>query len=599
VIVGAMASAYERRLAAILCADVVGYTALMATDERATIEAVKDSRQRIRRATETHGGRVVDYAGDGVLAIFQSVVECVRCAVALQHDLRATNRARPRPMEFRIGIHLGDLVIDLENVYGDGVNIAARLQALARPSGICISEAVLDQVRHHVALQIESLGAQTIKNVPEPVTAYQIVLGDSPDEAARTETPAAAPGPVPALFERPAIAVLPFDNLSADPAQEYFADGLCEDLTTQLSLFRFLPVIARNSSFQFKGRPVDLREVRRELGVQYVVEGSVRRAQNRVRVNAQLIDTGSGHHIWAERYDRNLEDLFGVQDEITERIAGSIHQQLAYAEPRRVVRRNWPSVDAWEIAQGAWWHANRRTRDDNARAQELFRDALARDPDFVWAYYGLVVALSFDVFYQWTSEPWTTAAEILRVSDACMRLDANDPHALLAMSIGRAIVGDLRVAIHAAERAVELSPSLAFGHYLLGFHLSVGGDPARALEAVRRAISLSPRDQILWVYLAAEASCHFALGDDLKVIETCEAVLRLRPDFPNAYGLLTVSCMRLGRVEEARGYLAAMLRAQPEFTVAGFRASFRGAKPEIVDRLVQGLLDAGLPPERA
>ena len=594
-----MASVYERRLAAILCADVVGYTTHMAVDERATIDAVKDSRQRFRRSAEIHGGRVVDYAGDSVLAIFQSAVECVRCAVAIQHDLRATNRERSRPMEFRIGIHLGDLVIDRDSVYGNGVNIAARLQALAAPSGICISEAVLEQVRHHLALRVESAGPQTVKNVPDPVTAYQIVLGERLDERASTETAALAPDPVPALFERPAIAVLPFNNLSGDPAQEYFADGLCEDLTTQLSLFRFLPVIARNSSFQFKGRPVDLREVRRELGAQYAVEGSVRRAQNRVRVTAQLIDTGTGHHIWAERYDRELEDLFGVQDEITERIAGSIHQQLSYAEPQRVVRRNWPSFDAWDIAQRGWWHADRRTRDDNARAQELFRAAIARDSEFVWAYYGLVVALSFDVFYQWTPDPWATAVEILQVSDACMRLDANDPHALLAMSIGRAIAGELRVAIQAAERAVELSPSLAFGHYLLGFHLSVGGDPARALEAVRRAIWLSPRDRILWVYLAAEASCHFALGDDSKVIEACEAVLRLRPGFPNAYGLLTASSIRLGRADAARAYLAAMLRAQPEFTVEGFRASFRGAKPEIVDRLVQGLVDAGLPRERA
>jgi len=583
-----------------LCADIVGYTKLMATDERATIEAMKDCQRRIAALTEAHGGRVVDYAGDFVLAVFQSVVECVRCATAIQRDLQQRNRDEGGgAMEYRIGVHLGDLAIDGDSVYGDGVNIAARLQALAAPSGVCISESVLEQVRHHIDLRLESLGAQHVKNVPEPVVAYQIVVPESgePQPAAATVTPSL--GAAPALFERPAIAVLPFDNFSADPTQEYFADGLCEDLTTQLSLFRFLPVIARNSCFQFKSRPVDVKQVRRELGAQYIVEGSVRRAGNRIRVNAQLIDTSTGHHIWAERYDREIEDLFVVQDDIAERIAASIHQQLSYAEPQRVVRRNHPPLDAWDLAQRGWWHANRRTREDTARAQELLRAAIARDPDFVWAYYALVFSLALDVFYQWTDDPQKVALEIFAISQACMRLDANDPHALLGMSIGQAFAGQLRLAIQAAERAVELSPSFAFGHYMLGFHLSVGGDPHRALEAVRRAIWLSPRDPLLWVYLAAEASCHFALEDDERVIETCGRVLRLRPDFPTAHALLTASCVRLGRADEARAHLAAMLRAQPEFTVDGFRASFRGAKPEIVERLIQGLLDAGLPRERA
>jgi adenylate cyclase len=341
-----------------------------------------------------------------------------------------------------------------------------------------------------------------------------------------------------------------------------------------------------------------VKQVRRDLGAQYVVEGSVRRADNRIRVSAQLIDTSTGHHIWAERYDRELKDLFGVQDEITDRIAASIQQQLAYAEPQRVVRRSAPSLDAWDVAQRGWWHTNRRTREDNARGLELLRDAIRRDPDFVWAHYALVVSLSFEVFYQWTSDLPKTVLEILEVSHACMRLDANDPYALLALSIGQAIAGQLGPAIQAAERAVELSPSLAFGHYLLGFHLSVSGEPGRALEAVRRAIALSPRDPILWVYRAAEASCYFALGDDEQVISACDNVLRLRPGFPNAYAMLTASCVRLGRHEEARQHLRAMLQAQPEFTVDGYRASFRGAKPEIVERLIEGLRAAGLPSDR-
>jgi adenylate cyclase len=593
-----VAVSYERRLAAVLCADVVGYTALMAGDERGTIEALKDSRARVARLTERHGGRVVDTAGDSMLAVFPSAVECVRCAGAIQRELRARNdRSRGRPMELRIGLHLGDLVADGASVYGDGVNIAARLQELSEPSGVCLSHAVLEQVRHHLDLRPECLGPQRVKNVAEPVTAYRVQLPAPAEEAGDDAAAPGQPG-VPALFERPALAVLPFDNLTGDPAQEYFADGLCEDLITQLSLLRVLPVMARNSSLRFKNRPVDVKAVGLELGVQYVVEGSVRRAAERIRINAQLIDASTGHHVWADRYDRGLEDLFGLQDEIAERVAASIHQQLAYAEPQRVVRRSRPSLDAWDLAQRAWWHTNRRTRADNARAQELFRAAIARDPEFVWARYGLVVSLSFDVFYQWTSDRQRTGLELFQASQACLRLDANDPHALLATSIGHAILGRREEAIQAAQRAIELSPSLAFAHYLLGFHLSLSGDPERALAAVHRAIWLSPRDPILWVYLAAEASCHFALADYAAVIATCERVLRFRPDFPTAHALLAVSCAHLGRGEEAREHLAAMLAAQPEFTVPGFFASLRGAKPDILERLALGFRLAGLAPER-
>jgi adenylate cyclase len=367
-------AAPDRKLAAILSADVAGYSRLMAEDEEGTIRTLSKYRDEVGILVPSHRGRLVDFTGDEFLAEFPSALEAVRCAAEIQRVIRAQSADRPseRRMEFRIGVHLGDIRVEGERIYGDGVNLAARLRALAEPGGICISGTVHEQVEGKLDLGYEDLGEQQVKNIPRPVRVYRIRFEE---ETRPSDVP--VPGmeelTVPGFGSAPAIAVLPFDNLSGDPEQEYFADGIAEDLITRLSAARRLPVIARNSSFVYKGEPVDVKKVSRELGVRYVVEGSVRRAGDRVRISAQLIDAASGAHVWAETYDRELRDIFAVQDEITESIVGSIHPALATAEMARAVRTKPRDLDAYDHGTRGFWHLSRLTKDDSARARLLFK----------------------------------------------------------------------------------------------------------------------------------------------------------------------------------------------------------------------------------
>lgn len=578
-----------RRLAAILHGDVVGYSRLMAGDERRTVDLLKDTRGLVTRCIQARQGRLVDAAGDNLLAEFPSVVECVHCALEIQEQLgeRDALVEQGEPMRVRLGVHLGDVIAEGDVIYGAGVNIAARLQELADPGGVCVSGAVLEQVEERIDVEVESLGPRRFKNVPEPVPAHRIRRGKRGAQRASAEPSQ--------LWLRPAIAVLPFEGFGPDAEEAHLADGLCEDLITLLSLAKFLPVIARNSSFGYRGRSVDLKQVGRELSAAYLVEGSVRRSRERLRITAQLVDATTGHHLWAQRYDCDRSDLFEVQDEITQRIAASITEQLSIAEPERVARMPRSSVGAWEVAQRAWRHASRRTREDNTVALGLFRQAIAMDGSFVWAYYGLTCTLAWRIFYQWAEDRVQTGLELLRTARACMRLDSNDPHALLAGSIGDAIAGRLDDAIRSAQRAVELSPSLAWGHYLLGFHQAASGDGEAALASIGRAIWLSPRDPHIWVYRSAQAFAHFVEGDYEAAIGRSREVLRLRPGFPASLAMLAASHARRGELEAARARVAELLRVDPGYTIAGARASVPGGHPETLARYFEGLAAAGLP----
>ncbi|MEE9589593.1 MAG: adenylate/guanylate cyclase domain-containing protein, partial [Hyphomicrobiaceae bacterium] len=341
-----------RKLAAILAADVVGYSRLMGEDEAGTLAALKAHREElVEPKIAEHNGRVVKLMGDGLLAEFGSVVSAVQCAVEIQRAMAERNTDLPegRRIDFRVGINLGDVIVEGEDIYGDGVNIAARLEGLAEPGGICVARNVFDQVKGKVDTAFEDLGERKIKNIAEPLRVYSV----RPDNSDR---PARAMEDALALPQRPSIAVLPFENMSADPEQEFFADGITEDIITELSKFRSLFVIARNSSFAFKGQPTDAKEVSAKLGVRYVVEGGVRRAGNRVRVTAQLIDAVDDKHIWAERYDRDLEDIFAVQDEVTRAIVSTIEPQLGSTERQRARRKPTESLDAWECYQRSLWH---------------------------------------------------------------------------------------------------------------------------------------------------------------------------------------------------------------------------------------------------
>ncbi len=369
----------QRRLAAILAADVVGYSRLTGVDEEGTIARLRALRRElIDPAIDTHRGRIVKTTGDGILIEFASVVDAVRCAVEVQREITTRNtdvRADQR-IEFRVGIHIGDVVVDGDDLLGDGVNVAARLEGIAEPGAICLSRAAYEQVHGKLDLVAEDMGEQRLKNIARPMRAYRVLLDKGLHK----------PGPALPLPDKPSIAVLAFANMSGDPEQEYFSDGLAEDIITSLSHSRSLFVIARNSSFTYKGRAVDVKQIARELGVRYVLEGSVRRGGNRVRVTAQLIDAETGNHIWAERYDRDFADVFAVQDEITQAVAIAIEPTVAEMERQRAVRKPPENLGAWEAYQRGLWHMSRISSEENETAKHFFRRAIECDPNFAAAY---------------------------------------------------------------------------------------------------------------------------------------------------------------------------------------------------------------------
>jgi adenylate cyclase len=441
----------ERRLAAILAADVVGYSRLMGEDEEGTLVALKTlQRELIDPKVKEHCGRLVKTTGDGALVEFASVVDAVRCAVAVQRDLAERNTDIPaeRRIEFRIGINLGDIIIHEGDIYGDGVNVAARLEALAEPGGICVSRVVRDQVRDKLDFSFEDLGEQQVKNIARPVRVYRMPIGG---------TAAAVPS-APAVPDRPSIAVLSFQNLSADPEQEYFTDGIVEDIITGLSRIRWLFVIGRNSSFTYKGQAVEVKRVGRELGVRYVLEGSVRKVGNRVRITTQLIEAENGVHVWAERYDRSLDDIFALQDEITLSTVGAIEPSLRAAETERVKRKRPENLDAYDLVLRAMPHINAAMPEEARIAVPLLERALALEPDYGLAHGYL--ALCFEVlFVRGGLDPEIGAAAV-RHAHAAITHGPDDGTALgLAGFVIAIVEHDRRTAIEAFEAALALSPS--------------------------------------------------------------------------------------------------------------------------------------------
>ncbi len=406
----------DQRLAAILAADVAGYTALMQDDERATVETLDEYRAVFREHVPAQGGRVVDTAGDSVLASFPSAIGAVRAAIRIQDELESRNRnlTEDRRMRFRIGVNLGDVIEkDDGTVYGDGVNIAARLEALAEPGGISVSGSVYDSVEGKIDVSLEFAGEHEVKNVARPLRAYRVVTESAKPTA--TEAPLALP-------DKPSIAVLPFNNLSDDTDQEYFADGIAEDLITELSRLRWLLVTARNSTFSYKGQSPDVREVGHDLGVRYVVEGSVRKGGERVRITAQLIDAATGNHIWAERYDRDLADTFALQDEITETLVATLQGEVGEFERERAHRKPPESLDAWDSYQRGMWHLWRFNATDLAEARRLFQRAADQDPNFAQAFAALGYTLYVQVVQSHADSPLETLDQALRFANQAIAL---------------------------------------------------------------------------------------------------------------------------------------------------------------------------------
>jgi len=545
----------ERRLTAILAADVAGYSRLMATDEEGTLSALKSLRREVTDPKiKEHRGRIVNTTGDGLLSEFASVVDAVRCAVEVQREIAARNAGVPagRRIDFRIGINLGDIMIDDNDIFGDGVNVAARLEALAEPGGICVSRVVRDQVRDKLAIPFEDMGEQQVKNIARPVRTYRALLTERADRP-----PIPPDAALPPLLDRPSIAVLPFHNVGGDPEQEYFVDGITEDIITALSKWRWFLVIARNSTFAYKGKSVDLKEVGRELGVRYILEGSMRRAGQRVRISSQLINTATGTHLWAERYDRDLTDIFAVQDDITSRVVAAIEPALSRAESQRVIAKRPEHMGAWDYCQRGFWHVHKGTRTDGITAYGLFKQALELDPNLADAHLGLARAL----IVQWDYGSVEDFAPFVRQArESALRsvaLDSENPQTQYVLAKTALWAGDARSAIAHSRRAIELNENFALGHFYLGIALSLDGRHEEALEAIETGWRLSPRDPRASTWLANKARVFYHLRRYEEAIETALSARRIRP---HAYGslVLVASYVQLGRDEEAKTALADM-----------------------------------------
>jgi adenylate cyclase len=581
----------KRRLAAILNADVVGYSRLMSQDDVATVRTLKAYVDLMGGLVRQHGGRIVDAVGDNVLAEFPSAVDAVACAADVQRQLAARNRDLPpeRRMPFRIGIHLGDLIVEGDRIAGDGVNIAARIQALAEPGGLLISGAVFEQVEGKLPLEFADQGEREVKNIARPVRIF-LVKGGTPPESERGGPAAASGLTVPGFAGRHALAVLPFANLSDDAGQEYFADGLAEDLITRLSRMRIFPVIARNSSFVYRGGAVDVKTVSRELGVHYVVEGSVRKAGPRVRVSVQLVDATTGLHLWAERYDRELSDVFALQDEITDTIIASLAPALSRAEIGRARRSAPEQLDAWDCVQRGLWHLFQYRKEDLVEAQTWLSKAIQLDPGSCTAFGLLAFSHVFEIIYRWSESPAQSGADALRAAEQAVTLDRDDSTALTALGFVYSLTGQHDRAIAVLERAIQLNPSSALAHWALGAALAPAGCPDCGIPLIEKAIRLSPHDPWMHEFLFNVAAAHFLAGRYEEAVTYARRSLQAKSDQAGAYRLLAASYGYLGRPAEGKAALAALLRLMPDFSAADLAAFL---PPAVAERYLDGLRKVG------
>ena len=565
----------ERRLAAIMSADVVGYSRLIRADEEGTLAALKTLRSDlVDPKLAEHNGRIVKLMGDGMLAEFPSVVDAVRTAVETQRAVAEHNANIPedKRIEFRIGINLGDVVIDGDDIQGDGVNIAARLEGIAEPGGICVSGMVYEGVRDRIDFPFEDLGEQEVKNVARPLRVWQwLPMASAP------ANPITADAPLP-LPDKPSIAVLPFENMSGDPEQEYFSDGLTEDLITDLSKLSGLFVIARNTAFSFKGQAGDVGEIGRKLGVAHVLEGSVRKAGNRVRINAQLIETASGGHVWAERYDGSLDDIFAVQDEITEKIMAELRVRLTAREAATIRRHITENVEAYELYLNARAVYASLDPEGTSQSVRMLEQAIAVDPDFAVAY----AALSGSLQHGWTFVFPGFEDVLERMLEMARRgVDLDDSIGLTHARLGWALtfVRQYDEAIASFERAIELEPNAAEPYLWFAEALNYAGNPARGLEMVHRFIELDPVVQAVSPLM--EGHSLYLLGRHEAAIERFKFSISMAEGFPLPHLLLGIVYSELDRPDQAAAEIAIIRESllPNELEVVTQRLPYRDEEP--------------------
>jgi len=580
----------ERRLAAILAADVAGYSRLMGVDEEGTLAALNACRRElIDPKIAEHRGRIVKTTGDGALVEFASAVDAVRCAMEIQRDMAERNAAVAEDcrIELRMGINVGDVIIAEADIYGDGVNIAARLEGIAEPGGISISEDAWRQVQGKTAANFVDIGEQSLKNIARPLRVYRL------DRASKGVAAPEASRPMLALPDKPSIAVLPFQNMSGDPEQEYFADGMVEDIITGLSRFKWLFVIARNSTFTYKGRPVDIKQVGRELGVRYVLEGSVRKAAGRVRITTQLIEAETRTHIWAERYDRAIDDIFAVQDEITISTVAAIEPTLRQAEIERAERKRPENLDAYDLVLRATPFSDTGMPEGALQALPFLERALALEPNYALAHGQ--AALCNEILYVRAGRRDENRLAAIRHGHTAITLGPDDATALIYGGIAIGLVEhDRAVAQEAFEAALAISPSAARAYLWGALILGWGGEAEHAIEWGELGIRLSPLDPWITAALHGIFLGHFLRGRYEEATAAVRRAIRSKPDFSISHMMLAAALVKLRHIDEAKAAAAHVLALQPNFSSSGQCAAV-GCTPALAEPLIEALRAAGLP----
>ncbi len=599
----------EHKLAAILCADVVGYSRLMAADEAGTFAQLKTLRKElIEPKTAEYNGRVIKLTGDGTLMEFGSVIDTVNFAVDVQQAMMERNASVPEELQvrYRIGINIGEIIVDDEDIYGDGVNIAARLEGVAEPGGIYISGKVYEEVSNKLPIAFEDMGEQEVKNIPKPVRMYRWADAVSPPSQAvepeaaptRKESGEAVIGIDLSLPDTPSIAVLPFANMSADPEQEFFSDGITEDIITALSKIGSLLVVARNSTFTYKGTAVDVKQVGREQGVRYVLEGSVRKAGERVRVTAQLIDAKTGHHLWAERYDRDLVDIFAVQDEITREVVVALDVRLREGEQARIWSGGTKNVEAWECVRLGQDALNRNKLEDRIEARQLFDRARELDPDYPMAWFSLGRACFHDADvgtgYDSGADRDASYESAVAYAMKAVELDPSCADAYALVGICRLSMGEHDEAVAMSEKAIALAPNHAQNLAIVAAVLNKTGQPERSFELIKRAMRLCPIYPGWYLYVLATA-CRLMHRNESAVSAFEEAIKRNPENHPALHVGLASILGELGREEDAKRTAAVILRLEPNFSIEKYVGRLSYRDPTELTRFEDGLRKAGLP----
>jgi len=631
---------YRRKLTAIFSADVKGYSRLMGEDELATIRTLTSYRQIMTALIEEHHGRVVDSPGDNILAEFPSVVDAVLCAVEIQKVLKNKNAQLPeeRRMDFRIGINLGDVVEEEGRIYGDGVNIAARLEALAEPGGICVSGTVYEHIKNKVSLGEEYLGEHKVKNIAEPVPVYRILTEPGAKSGARSQRrigrrrwswlllglmtililgaaaillwksdfdSSQSPAEVGSeqaqstdLPDKLSIAVLPFENMSADPEQEYFSDGITEDIITDLSKISALFVIARNSTFVYKGQAVNIQDVGEELGAAYVLEGSVRKVDESVRITAQLIDATTGGHLWAERYDRDLEDIFAVQDEVVEKIVTALALTLTEDEQEHLAQDTTGNLEAYDYSKRGWWYYHQLTRESNDQARQMFEAATERDPLFADAYAGLGFTYYEEWAQQWSQDPQNLDRAYDLATEA-IKLNDSQGSAFTLLSHVYLRRGEFERAIETQERAIALEPNNANNYRDLAEALIFAARPEEGIAYIQKAMSLNPHYPVTYPFTLGFAYAGIGFKNESpeqydKAILAIEEAISLNPNFTSSYLILAFLYNETGREQEATNQVALALDINPQLSLAAIRESVPFKEPAVIEAFLDALGDAGM-----